>query len=77
MGRRTTGAVEVNHTLCLGHRSEELGAPFGLIVGGLVANFDFHLVGLFGMLYLRRSGGHPVPPLCHLSDCPPAALRGF
>jgi len=39
---RTTGAVEVYHTLCLCQGGEPLRPPLASIVGGLVANFDSH-----------------------------------
>jgi len=42
---RSTGPVEVYHTLCLCQGAEPLGAPFAGVVGGLVTDFDSHGVG--------------------------------
>ncbi len=49
VGGGPAGAVEGHHTLCLIKGREPLGAPLTLAVGGLVTDFDSHLVGLFGM----------------------------
>ena len=42
MGRAATAQVELHHTLCLCQGGEPLGAPLASVVGGLVADLDFH-----------------------------------
>lgn len=49
VGGGPAGPIEVYHTLCLIKGREPLGAPLTGVVGGLVTDFDSHLVGLFGM----------------------------
>ena len=49
VGGGPAGLVECHHTLRLIKGREPLGAPLTLTVGGLVTDFDSHLVGLFGM----------------------------
>ena len=71
MGRRSTGAVERYHALCLCQGLKPLGAPLTLIVGGLVANFDSH--GSFALVDVVSLDGHgavalkecTVHPLTH------------
>jgi len=46
VGGRPARAVKVYHTLSLLQGGEPLGAPFTGVVGGLVANFDFHGLGV-------------------------------
>ncbi len=52
------GPIEVYHTLCLCQGGEPLGAPLTLTVGGLVADFDSHWVGVvwYGII-LQGQGG--------------------
>ena len=62
MSRRTTGAVEVDHPLRFVKSGEPLGAPLTLTVGGLVANFDSHLVALVdGLILVGKNQGSGVP----------------
>jgi hypothetical protein len=64
VSRRTTGAVEGHHPLCLIKGREPLGAPLTLTVGGLVANFDSHLdwVALVdGLILVGKNQGRGAP----------------
>ena len=68
MSRRTTGAVEVDHPLRFVKGGEPLGAPLfsqsSSRIGGLVANFDFHLdwVALVdGLILVGKNQGSGVP----------------
>ena len=54
MGRRSTGAIERYHALCLCQGLKPLGTPLTLVVGGLVANFDSH--GLFAVDVVSLDG---------------------
>jgi len=57
MGGRSTGAVEVHHTLCLCQRGEPLRAPLTGIVGGLVTDLDTHGVVCFDSVSMAWDGG--------------------
>ncbi len=61
VSRRPTGAVEFYHALCLRQRGKPLRPPLGLIVGGLVADFDSH-GGLFELREFYRVSGGVSPP---------------
>ena len=64
MSRRTTGAVEVDHPLRFVKGGEPLGAPLTLTVGGLVANFDSHLVWVAlvdGLILVGKNQGRGAP----------------
>ena len=71
MGRAATAQVELHHTLCLCQGGEPLGAPLALVVRGLVANFDFHLVGFvwYALVYRVSSAAQgqsvPAPKVAH------------
>ncbi len=57
MGRRSTGFVELHHTHRLGQGGEPLRAPLTLIIRGLIADLDLHLVCLFVYLFSLQGQG--------------------
>ncbi len=57
VGGGPAGLVEVYHPLRLVKGAEELGAPLGLVVGGLVADFDSHRLGCLVWDNSTGSGG--------------------
>jgi len=67
VGGGPAGPIEVYHTLRLCQGGEPLGAPLLLTVGGLVADFDSHWVGVvwYGIILQGQGAsgapGVPVP----------------
>lgn len=67
MGGGPAGPIEGHHTLRLIKGREPLGAPLTLAVGGLVTDFDSHLVGVvwYGIILQGQGAsgapGVPVP----------------
>jgi hypothetical protein len=59
LSRRTTGTIEIYHTLCLINCGESLLPPFTRIVGSLVANGDTECHDLVGLKVKNWGEFHP------------------